>query len=117
MNKKARSENPLKPKATFKWVLMDILPSTAPKRFSSETNFSNAFSKIPNLYGMDKIITEQAMGKLNMFQSRFGKMDKLDWWDLERISADAGSQFTLTEFKEECQNCGVNLTLADPEHQ
>ena len=26
-------------------------------------------------------------------------------------------QFTLTEFKDECQTCGVCLTLAAPEHQ
>ena len=31
MNKKARSKIPLKPKAPFKWVFMDIIPSTAPK--------------------------------------------------------------------------------------
>ena len=33
MNKKARSKIPLKPKASFKWVFMDIIPSTAPKIF------------------------------------------------------------------------------------
>ena len=27
-NKKARSKNPLKPKSPFKWVFMDIIPST-----------------------------------------------------------------------------------------
>ena len=26
-------------------------------------------------------------------------------------------QFTLTEFKDECQTCGVRLTLVAPEHQ
>ena len=57
------------------------------------------------------------MDKLDMFQSRFGKIDQFGWWDLERISADAGTQFTLTEFKEECKNRGVHLTLAAPEHQ
>ena len=36
---------------------------------------------------------------------------------MERISADAGTQFTSTEFKEECQTRGVCLTLAAPEHQ
>ena len=25
--------------------------------------------------------------------------------------------FTSTDFKEECQNCGVHLSLAAPEHQ
>ena len=31
MNKKARSKTPLKPKATFKWVLMNIITETPPK--------------------------------------------------------------------------------------
>ena len=51
-----------------------------------------------------------------MFQSTFGKIDEFGWWYLEIISADAGMQFTSTEFKEECQNHGVCLTLAAPEN-
>ena len=47
-----------------------------------------------------------------MFQSRFGEIDKFEWWDLEKHSADAGTQFTSTDFKEECQTCGVSLKLA-----
>ena len=66
---------------------------------------------------MEKITTEEVMEKLDMFQSRFGKIYQFGWWDLERISADAGTQFTLTEFKYECQTCGVRLKLAAPEHQ
>ena len=56
------------------------------------------------------------MDELDMFQSRFGKLDKFVCWDFERISADVGTQFTSTEFKEECQTCGVYLILASPEH-
>ena len=41
MNKKARSKNPLNPKAPFKWVFMDKVPATAPKSFTSDTTFSN----------------------------------------------------------------------------
>ena len=52
-----------------------------------------------------------------MFQSRFGRIDQFGWWDLEIILADAGTQFTLTEFKDECQNRGVRLKLAALEHQ
>ena len=61
MNKKARANIPLKPKAPFKWVFMDIITSTAPKSLTSDTTFSNyllivdAYSNIPKLYGMDKI--------------------------------------------------------------
>ena len=66
---------------------------------------------------MEKITTEEIMEKLDMFQSIFGKIDEYGWWDLERISADAGTQFTSTEFKYECQTREVCLTLAAPEHQ
>ena len=52
-----------------------------------------------------------------MFQSRFGKIDQFGWWYLEIISADVGTKFTLTEFKDECQTRGVSLTLAAPEHK
>ena len=52
-----------------------------------------------------------------MFQNRFGKIDEFGWWDLERISEDAGTQFTFTEFKYECQICVVRIKLASTEHQ
>ena len=52
-----------------------------------------------------------------MFQSIFGKIDEFGWWYLERISADAGTQFALTKFKEECQTHGVYLTLVAPAYQ
>ena len=85
MNKKARSKIPLKPKAHFKWVFMDIIPSTAPKSLTNDTTFSEyllivyAYSKIPKLYGMDNITTEEVMENLDMFQSRFGEIDQFGW--------------------------------------
>ena len=102
---------------------MDIIPSTAPKSLTSDTTFSNhllivdAYSKIRKMYGMEKITTEEVMEKLDMLQSRFRKMDQFGWWDLERISADAGTHFTSTDFKDECQTRRVRLTLAALEHQ
>ena len=52
------------------------------------------------------------MDKLDMFQSRFGKIDECFWWNIERISPDAGTQFNSTGFQGACQTRGVNLTLA-----
>ena len=49
---------------------------------------------------MKNITTEEVMDKLDMFQSIFGKIDQFGWWDLERISADAGTQFTSTDLKQ-----------------
>ena len=84
---------------------MDIIPSTAPKSLTNDTTFSNyllivdAYSKISKLYGMENITSAEVMDKLDMFQSRFGEINQFGWWDLEMISADAGMQFTSTEFK------------------
>ena len=97
---------------------MDVITSTAPKSLTSCTTFSNylltvdAYSTIPELYGIEKITMEEAMDKLDMLQSRFGKIYEFGWWDLERISSDAGTQFTLTEFKQECQTCGVHFDVS-----
>ena len=66
---------------------------------------------------MENITTTEVMDKLDMFQSRFGKIDQFVWLSLERISEDAGTQFTSKEFKYECQTQGFHSTLAAPEHQ
>ena len=100
MNKKDRSKNPLRHKAPFKWVFMNIIPAIAPKRLTSETIFSNyllivdEYFKTPTLYGVERISTEEVMEKLEIFLSRFGKIEEFGWWYLERISVDTGKQFT-----------------------
>ena len=64
---------------------MDIIPATSPDFLTSGTTFSNhlliidAYSKIPKLYGVKRITTEEVMDKLDMFKSIFGKIDKLGW--------------------------------------
>ena len=47
---------------------------------------------------MEIITIEEEMDKLDMFQSRFGKIDEFGLWGLERISVDIGTQFTSTDF-------------------
>ena len=122
MNNKTGSKIPLNPKVTFKWIFMEIVPSTSTKHLTSGITFYNyilsvdAYSEIPKRYIMEKIPTEEVMDKLDMFQSRFGKLDEFGWWDLERISTDTGTHLTLRDLKEECQTCGVHSTLAAPEH-
>ena len=70
VDKKARSKITLKPKAPFKWVFMDTIPTTAPKSITNDTTFSNyllivdAYSKIPKLYGKENITTAEVMDKL-----------------------------------------------------
>ena len=73
--------------------------------------------KFQNFTVRRKSQQKKFIDKLDMFQSIFGKIDEFRWWYLERISADAGTQFTSTGIKEECQTCRVHLTLAAPENQ
>ena len=84
---------------------MYIIPSKAPKCLISDKIFNyilvvDACSKTSKLYGTEKFSAEKVIDKLDMFQSRFGKIDEFGWWDLEIISADAGKKFTSTNFKE-----------------
>ena len=107
MNKKARSRSPLKQKEPFKWVFKDIISSTAPKRLTIDTISSNcilifdAYLKIPKLHCMEIITTEEVMDNLDMFRSRYGKIDEFWWWDLKIISENEEKQFTWIKFKEE----------------
>ena len=54
-------------------MFMEIISSTAPKRLTNDTKFPNcllivnAYSKIPKLYGMEKISTKKLMDNLDMF--------------------------------------------------
>ena len=66
-----------------------------------------AYPKIPKLYGMENITTEEFMEKIDMFKERFGKVDEFGWWDIERIQTDAGTQFIYKDFQEGISVCGV----------
>ena len=56
--------------------------------------------KFLNFMAWKQNSTEEVMDKLDMFQYRFGKIDRFSWWGLEIIAADVGTKFTSTEFKE-----------------
>ena len=75
-----------------------------PKRFDRWSYFYNhllivySYSKIANIYVMERITDKKVMDKLDMFLARFRKIDKFGWWDRQRISADASTQYTYIEF-------------------
>ena len=77
INKKPRLNTPLNTKTPLKWVFMYIIPDISSKNLTRDTIFSNyllvvdAYSKIPKLYGMENINTEEVIDKLYMFQSIF----------------------------------------------
>ena len=58
----------------------------------------DAYSKIPKLYGMGNITTEEVMDKLDMFQSRFVKVYQFDLWYIAIIQTNVGMQFISKKF-------------------
>ena len=101
---------------------MYIIPAISSKTLTKYTNVYNYllivdyYSKIPRIYGMENIITEEVMEKLDMFQARFGKLNEFCLWDMEIIQTDSGMQFTSKEFHEGLSLRGVRLALAAPYH-
>ena len=60
---------------------MDIIPTIFSIILTEDNTFSNyllivdAYSKIPKLYEMKNITTEEVMDKLDMLQARFVKVE------------------------------------------
>ena len=60
---------------------MDIIPAVYSKRLTKYTTFAyylltvDAYSNIPKFYIMENINTVEVIDKLDMFQSRFAKVD------------------------------------------
>ena len=59
---------------------MGVIPEKSPNILTGETNFKNyilivdAYSKIPKLYVMERITTEEGLDRLDIFQAGFGKI-------------------------------------------
>ena len=70
---------------------MHIIPAIASKSITKENTVAthilivDAYSKVPRLYGIERITSDEVMEKLDVFQAIFGKLDEFGWWYLERI--------------------------------
>ena len=64
-----------------------------------------------------KTTIEESIDKIDMFQVRFGEVEKFGWWDLEQIQNDSITQFIYKRFQEGLSICIVQLTLSTLDHQ
>ena len=65
---------------------------------------------------MEIINFKEVVDELDMFQAIFGKVHGFGRWYLEKILEETGMQFTSTEFQDEYQTRGVQISLAAPKH-
>ena len=123
INKNYISKKPLNLKIPSKWAFMDIVPAIYSKSLTKDTTFSkyilivNAYHKIPKLYEMENITTEESVDKIYIFQTIFGKVYGFGWWDMEIIQTDAFTQFIRKKFQGGLYLCGVKLELVAQYHQ
>ena len=113
----------MKPKTPFKWVFMNIIPAISYKILTKDTTFNNYllivdfYSKLPELYRMENITTEEVTENIYMFQEIFGKLDEFEGWDMDRIKTDSGTKLNPKEFQEGLSVHEKKLALATPDHQ
>ena len=104
-------------------VFMDIIPAPQKSSFDPDCDFSHyllivdTYSRMPRLYELNEINTEAVMDKIEEFVARYGELNVFGWWNIGRIQADVGPQFTSEEFLKKCVKRGILLSLAAPEHQ
>ena len=113
INRNPVSKTPLNHKTHFKWEFMDIIPVISYNfltKYSTIDNFLliiDANSNIPKLYGMENITAEEVVDDLDMFQTRLGKIDEFEGWDMERIQTDDSTEFSSKEFQEGIYVCDI----------
>ena len=123
INKNYISKKPLNLKIPSKWAFMDIVPAIYSKSLTKDTTFSkyilivNAYHKIPKLYEMENITTEESVDKIYIFQTIFGKVYGFGWWDMDIIQNDAGMQFNSEVFQEGIHVRGVQISSVAPDNQ
>ena len=61
----------------------------------------DAYSKLPRVYGIENITTEEVVDKLDIFQSIFGKVDKFGCWVFIGLMADSANTKVSPEISKE----------------
>ena len=92
-NKKVRYKNQLKPKARFKWVLWTLFQKHHQMFWQVKLHLViifnilvvDACSKIPKLYGVEKLLLKKVIDRLDMFQFIFVKIDEFCWCYLKEF--------------------------------
>jgi transposase InsO family protein len=105
------------------YVFVDILhPSTA-IGLTPNTSYTfylilvDAFSRYACMYGLPDKSTDAVVTAIKQYSADHKRVDTYGYLNLERIRADAGSQFTSEEFSTYCREAGIQLVLAAPKKQ
>jgi hypothetical protein len=104
-------------------VFMDILHCKSSPGLTPKTSHAyclllvDASSRFSVIYGLPNKSTESVVHAIKEYSAAFCMADAYGFINIDRIRADAGSEFTSDEFKQFCIVHHINLLLAAPKHR
>jgi len=104
-------------------VFLDILPCKSSPGITPRTTHSHclilvdSFSRFSVIYGLSNKTTETVVETLLKYAADYHVADEYGYLDIDRLKADAGSEFTSGAFKQFCAAHRINLSLAAPKRQ
>ncbi len=109
--------------APGEYIFLDILHPTTAVGLTSHTSYAfylilvDAYSRYTCLYGLPDKTADAVVAAIKQYTADHRRTGTYGYVNLERIRADAGSQFTSEEFFTFCRNAGVQLVLAASKKQ
>ncbi len=106
--------------APGKYICLDILHPTTAVGLTPHTSYAfylilvDTYSRYTCIYGLPDKTTDAVVAAIKQYTADHRRTGTYSYLNLERIRADAGSQFTSEEFLTFCRNAGVQLVLAAP---
>lgn len=104
-------------------VFMYIIPCKSCPGITPKSSFAyglllvNSFSCFSALYGLDDESTACTINTILQCAADYRMADNFGYIDIERIQADAGSEFTSGPFCDFCKENSINLSLTAPNQQ
>ena len=102
---------------------MDILPTPFDIGLTPKTTyphmiiFMDVLSRFLCIMGLHDKSSDVVAVAMKQFTSNYGLVDTFSYMNIDKVKADAGTQFTSVEFKVHCCNQGLKLSLAALKHQ
>jgi hypothetical protein len=104
-------------------LFMDILHCKSSPGLTSKTSHAyclllvDAYLRFSSIYGLPNKSSDSVVQAIKEYSATFCMADAYGYIDIDRIEADAGSEFTSEEFKQFCVSQRINISLAAPKHQ
>jgi len=104
-------------------VFMDILPCKSSLGLTPKASYAHclilvdAFSRFSVIYGLRHKTTQGVVDTILQYGADHRMADEYGFLDIDRVRADAGSEFTSGPFKQFCATHKINLSLAAPKRQ